>query len=250
MSVCAVSFKECWTDGTRWLTDGGFSAQMGAVASLFGEMDLLVPQVEARSGGIPLPDNAHVIPIPRPWGRDIVRKISVVALLPYYISVISKRMRTAKIVHVPLPGDVPFIALWLAVALRKRIVARYGSSWAPTKQTTLMNRLTKASMRLLAGGRNVMLVTGVDDASLPKGMRGIFATALSSSELERIRPDLDRGLCVPPKLIYAGRLAPEKGISTLIEAFACLGGVLAWRSLSSQCWRFGGILASWVNQAG
>jgi len=224
MSVCAVSFKECWTDGSQWLTDGGFALQMGVVASIFGEMDLLVTKVEARSGGIPLPAAAKVIPIRRPWGHDTIRKLSVVALLPYYVSVMSRYVRKSAVVHVPLPGDLPFLAMWLAVATGKPLIARYGSSWPATSQTTMMNRVTKASMRLLAGGRNVMLVTGVDDVDLPRGLRGIFSTALSSGELEQIRPDLNRGLSDPPKFIYAGRLAGEKGVSVLIEAFALLDG--------------------------
>lgn len=56
------------------------------------------------------------------------------------------------------------------------------------------------------------------------GVRWIFSTALSAAELERVSPNLDRGIASPPspRLIYAGRLSPEKGVATLLRALQAL----------------------------
>jgi glycosyltransferase involved in cell wall biosynthesis len=82
--------------------------------------------------------------------------------------------------------------------------------------------VTKRWMRLAAGGRNVMLATGEDDRPPAPGMHWIFASAFWASELGTLCPRLDRGLSSPPRLVYAGRLSPEKGVAVLLRALALL----------------------------
>jgi len=223
MNVCAVSFKECWRDEEgRWLSDGGFPLQMAAIGSLFDGMTLLVVEVPSRPGGIPLSPRARIVPLRRPRGADARRKLSVILSLPYYVRTIARHVREADAVHVPLPGDIPFLALLTALALRKRLLVRYGGSWVPTAQTTWMNRVTRTCMRWSATGKRVMLATGVGASPPAPGAEWIFATALSRAELERIAPALERGLGSPPRLVYAGRLSPEKGVEVLLRALAQL----------------------------
>ena len=223
LRVCAVSFKPCWQDESgRWMSFGGFPFQMGAIASLFDDMTLVIVRVPPRDGGIPLPARARIVPLRSPHGADWRRKLSVAARLPYYVWKIAASAWDADVVHVPLPGDVPLLGMWVALAMRKRVLARYGGSWIANTQSTVMNRVTKACMRRFAGGRNVMLATG--DGVLPPAARlsWVFSTALAQRELDAIAPRLDRGLSSPPRLVYAGRLSPEKGVAVLIDALALL----------------------------
>lgn len=223
MRVCVVSFKECWQDESgRWLTDGGFPRQMQALASLFDNMTLVVVGTARRSGGLVLPAHARVVPLRRPAGTDLGRKLSVVAHLPYYVSHIAAAMRGADVVHTPLPGDLPFLGMILALVGRKRLIARYGGSWSATAQSTLMNRVTRQCMRSFAGHRNVMLATGVGTTPPAAGVRWIFASAIEQREIDETRPDLARSLHRPLRLIYAGRLSPEKGLKHLVTAVALL----------------------------
>jgi glycosyltransferase involved in cell wall biosynthesis len=223
MKVCVVSFKECWRDASgAWMTDGGFPRQMTAIASLFDGMVIVTPEVPARRGGIPLPMRARVAPLKCPAGVDARRKLSILAGLSGHLRTMTPEIRRADVLHVPLPGDLPFIGMVLAQAYRKPLLARYGSSWTVNSETTLMNRLTKRWMRLTAGGRNVMVATGQDDEPPARGMHWLFASAMWSRELDELRGCLDRPLSRPPRLVYAGRLAPEKGLPVLIRAFARL----------------------------
>lgn len=222
--VCAVSFKECWRDSNGdWYSNGGFPLQMAAVASLFDSMTLLVTRSDSPGeGGLRLPASADVVAIRKPIGKDFRRKVSILGNLFYYFSTITRHAAQADHVHVPPPGDIPFLGMLVALVLRKRLIVRYCGSWATTDRTTLMNRLTRGLMRAFAGGRNVMLATGEADAPPAPGIHWIFATGISEKEIHQIEPVTTRGLSNPPQIAYVGRLSVEKGVVNLIDAVALL----------------------------
>jgi glycosyltransferase involved in cell wall biosynthesis len=223
MRVCVVSFKECWQDHGRWMSYGGFPMQMDAIASLFDQMTLVIVRGARRPGGIPLPPHATVVPLRSPRGTDLRRKLSVAARLPYYVGTIAREVARADVVHAPVPGDIPLLSMVVANLLRKPLIARYGSSWERTSETTLMNTVTKSLMRRLAGGANVMLATGAGAAAPARNVHWLFATAICQAELDAVQPVLERAANRPLRLAYVGRLSPEKGVRFLIEAVSLLG---------------------------
>jgi glycosyltransferase involved in cell wall biosynthesis len=197
---------------------GGFPYQMSAIGSLFDEMTLIIERGEPRPGGCPLPEHAEVVALASPVGKDARRKISLLLRFPYYFTKICRHALRCDAVHTPLPGDFPLLGMLAAIVSRRPLIARYGGSWAATSKTTLMNRVTRTLMRRFAGGHNVMLATGEGEQPPAPGMHWIFSTALSRRELDHIQPDLQRGLAEPPRLVYIGRLSPEKGVPVLIGA--------------------------------
>ena len=220
MHLCVVSFKECWRTEDGWHSYGGFPVQMDAISQLFDTMTLVVVEGSPRSGGSPLPRHARVVPLPSPVGEDWARKLSVVGRLPNYLRLILAEIRRADVVHSPLPGDIAFLGFLAGLACKKRMVARYGGSWSDTPETTFMNRVTRACMRAVAGGRNVVLATGLGTQPPAPHMHWLFATAVSCDELKLISPNLSRPRRRPLRLIYAGRLSREKGVEYLLHGMA------------------------------
>jgi len=224
MKLTIVSFKECWQDERgKWFSYGGFPLQMAAISSLFDEVTMLIVQVPPRGGGIPLPEQARVVAVRRPTGADTRRKLSVLAHFPYYMGSVLKQTRDAEVVHAPVPGDISLLGMFAGLLQGKRLIVRYCGSWPDNAQTTWVNRLTKWSMRTLAGGRNVMLATGIGNGKPPAPqMAWVPATALSEGELREFQPEINRGLQDPPRLAYIGRMTTEKGVDILIRALARL----------------------------
>lgn len=223
MKLCIITFKECWPDGKGgWLSYGGFPQQMKAVGSLFDDIVLLVVGVQPRAGGMPLPHRAVVVPLARPVGADSRRKLSVLARLPYYVRQMLPHVYRADVVHLPLPGDLPLLGLLLGAVCGKRMLVRYGGSWYRTSQSTIMNQVTRECMRRLAGPRRVLFATGAGEIAPAPGISWLFATAISEAEVQSIKPDLDRIPASGLRLIYPGRLSPEKGARYLIEALGSL----------------------------
>lgn len=197
---------------------GGFPLQMAAIASLFDSVTLVVVRDTPHDGALPLPANAEIVGLRSPEGKDGPRKLSVLSQLGYYLRTIGAHVRRADVVHVPVPGDISFLGLVMGLMLRKRMIVRYGSSWRITPQTTPMQRVTRACMRMFAGGRNVMLATGVGHARPAPGMDWIFSTALTRADIDAVRPEIARPLGPVPRLVYLGRLSPEKGVVYLLRA--------------------------------
>jgi len=223
MSLCVVSFKECWTDSAgTWYSDGGFPLQVTALAGLFEQTTLMITRSQRKDGGIELPKTLRVVTMPTPPGRGIGRKIAVILALPLYLTMMAREIRRVDAVYIPLPGDLPFLGMLVALGLGKNIIGRYGGSWVVNDQSTIATRFMRWMMRAVAGGRNLMLATGMGNEPPAPRMHWLFSTVLTRKELEEIHPDLDRGLSQPPNFVYIGRLSPEKGVTTLVKAMARL----------------------------
>ncbi|MCA9572038.1 MAG: hypothetical protein KC656_29570, partial [Myxococcales bacterium] len=120
-----VSLKPCWRDpgSGEWRASGGFPLQMRAIGGLFAEVRLVVIEVPPEAGGLPLPEDATVIPLRAPTGSDTRRKLSVARRLPEYLPTIATHVRWADVVHTPLPGDMPLLGFVTALALGRPVVA-------------------------------------------------------------------------------------------------------------------------------
>lgn len=219
MRLCVISFKQCWQDPEgAWHSYGGFPVQMDALRTLCDDMTILIVRSFARDGGMPLPRDAKVVAMRSPAGADFRRKLSVLRGLHYYLGVIDREIREADLVHTPVPGDLPFLGLVTAVMRHKPRFALYNGSWSANSQTTIMNRITRQTMRLLARGHGVMMAVGDAPSPPAPGMEWLFATSLTQDEVAANRVRDDRGLACPPRMIYAGRLSVEKGVPVLLEA--------------------------------
>ncbi|HEX2980149.1 MAG TPA: glycosyltransferase [Anaerolineaceae bacterium] len=218
-----ISNKGCWqaVDGT-WYSSGGFPLQISAIFSLFGQAKLVTLYGKPREGGIPLRKNVEVVLLKTPKGSGARRKLSIFLSLPYYLRTLIREIRAADVIHVPVPGDIPLMALLLSLYYRKPLIARYGSSWEGTPQTPWVNRMTKAILRKFAGGRNVMLTSGMGSIPPAPRMHWLFSTAISQQEIRQVKPNLDRPAGQPLHLAYAGRFSYEKGVITLLESLALL----------------------------
>lgn len=223
MKLCVVSSKECWQDESgRWVTTGGFPLQVAALGSLFSEVTLVILAAKRQKGGSPLPSDACVVPLPKPGSSAIGRKLALLALVPRVMPVIRREVARADVVYSPLPGDISLLGFLTALALKKRLIARYSSSWPATPHQSFMNRVTKFLTRKFAGGRSVMLATGAGEQPPARNMHWIFATAITEADVTQVHPQFDRGISSPARLAFLGRLSPEKGIDVLIQAVARL----------------------------
>ncbi len=223
MRLCVVSFKECWTDSNgQWYSNGGFPLQIKGLATLFDETTLMITRTEEGYGGIAFPSGIKVVVMPSPQGEDRARKMYVLKQAPLYLSQMRQEIQASDVVYIPLPGDLPFLAMGVALAMRKHLIVRYGGSWEINNQATLATRFMRWTMCAFAGGRNLMLATGMGNKPPSPRMHWLFTTALTREELFGLAPNFERSLSTVPRLVFIGRLSPEKGLPILFEALKIL----------------------------
>ncbi len=196
--------------------------QIRAISELFDETRVVVPCeiLDRQNKGIsPLGGrNLQVSPLSVPKGKDWRRKLDMPFWLLKNSLKIWREVRCADAVHAPVPGDVGTIGMLFALAQRKPLFVRHCGNWFVQK--TAAETFWRWAMERYAGGRNVMLATGGDDAA-PSSKNGqikwIFSTSLTRREIAEAAPrpfPADGKI----KLIVACRLEKNKGAETVIES--------------------------------
>jgi glycosyltransferase involved in cell wall biosynthesis len=219
------SHKPCWVraDGRGvYETDGGFPAQMRALAGCFDETTLVVPCAlrGGSPGGTPLEGRGLRVAPLSPLAQSGWRRKAV---FPFWLlrnaPTIARELARADAVHAPVPGDVGTIGFLLGLLTGAPLFVRYCNNWFATR--TPAERAWKWAMRRFAGGRNVMLATGGDAAPPAADSPAVawtFATSLEESEIRACARLRERLPGASPRLILVGRQEEGKGTGLLIES--------------------------------
>jgi glycosyltransferase involved in cell wall biosynthesis len=203
-------------------TDGGFPAQMRALAGCFDETVLLVPCAPASraAGGSALEGRGlRVAPLTPLSATGWRRKAAFPFWLLRNAPAVARALARTDAVHAAVPGDVGTAGLALALLLRRPLLVRYCNNWFATRTAT--ERVLKWAMRRFAGGRNVMLATGGAEgppAPDSPGVEWIFATSLEDREIRACGRLRDRLPGAAPRLVLAGRQEKGKGTDALLES--------------------------------
>jgi glycosyltransferase involved in cell wall biosynthesis len=224
MKLVVISHKVCWNSPNapeKYQTDGGFPLQIKAISELFDETKVLVPceQLPNNDGVSPLSGrNLTVSPLSVPKGKGLRRKLNFPFWLVKNCLIIWREICIADAVHAPIPGDVGTIGMLSALLLKKPLFVRHCGNWLV--QRTVAEQFWKWTMEKFAGGRNVMLATGGNDAapSLSNAnIKWIFATSMSRAEINNAaaRQFPSDGKL---KLIIACRQENRKGTKIVIES--------------------------------
>lgn len=223
MNLYVVAAKSGWRESeSGYVTVGGFPFQMQAISNLFSETKvmLLMCPLPASAGAQKLIGNhLTVFPLPEPNGADFRRKLSLLAWLPRYFSSIWREIQKADAVHAPVPGDIGFIGILIALLQRKPLFVRHCGTWG--EPVTLSDKVLLWLLERIAGGRNVVLATG--GADLPPSTKNrhihwIFATSLTEQEMSDVSVARAWRQGETLRLINVGRLSSDKNTAAVIQA--------------------------------
>jgi hypothetical protein len=228
MQLLVITHKLCWAAAdspSGYSTDGGFPAQIEAVAGLFAGTRVAVP-VSARppgKQGSPVQGRGlNVVPLTEPAGKGWRRKWGMLEWLGRNAATLWREAGEADAIYALIPGDIGLVGLLMGLARRKPLLARYCGDWHDMKSP--FQALTRWLMERAAGGRNVMLATGGDSRAPSPGypnVRWIFSTSLWRSDLQRCAPT-GPPRSAPLRLINACRQEPYKRTELVIQALPLL----------------------------
>lgn len=227
--LLVVSHKEIWksdSETDKWMTDGGFAFHMWALSQLFGHTRLILPvkRNPSRKGEVQLSgNNVSVIPIETIGGAGLRRKINYLVWFFKHYFLIKKQIREADAVHIPIPSDIGTLAMILAHRMKKPLFIRYCGNWLVSK--TRAENWWHAYLEKIAGGKNVVLTTGVEDTAPSKAnaaIKWIFSSSLTEKEIIEMGESRAEYSVSPFVITIVCRQEKAKGTAEMLEALALL----------------------------
>jgi glycosyltransferase involved in cell wall biosynthesis len=229
MKLLVISYKEIYPDPASpsgFSSTGGFPFQMKTLSELFDQTWLLLPRRVTPPPANLHPLSGHSLSIqtlPEPAGTDLRRKLALLPWLPHYLPVLWRAIRTADVVHAPVPGDIGLLGILLALVQRKRLFVRHCGTWG--KPVTFADRFILWLLERIAGGRNVVLATGGADhppSTKNPHIQWIFSSTLTQAEILANPAALPWQPSAGLHLVTVGRLSPEKNIQAILQALPAI----------------------------
>ena len=229
MDCLVVSHKETWLDPSSpsgYSTVGGFPFQMKAISELFDTTRVFVPlrSTPLPSGAKPLiGNNLEIVSAPEPSGVDFRRKLSIIGWFFAHIKMLWREIRQADVVHAPVPGDIGTVGMLLALLQRKPLFVRHCGTWMIRETWT--QRFLNWILPKIAGGRNVVMATGLGDA-MPceenPNITWVFSTSITNIEWQHLPQSVPWQPGQELHLVTVGRLEAGKNIGALLSGVKLL----------------------------
>ena len=228
MKVLVFSHKLVWESKDSpigWATDGGFVFHMMGVGSLFDEIEIIVPKCDPKNKGeILFKDSKLTVSafsFPQGlsgWKKKVMVLLWAITNIFYLI----RKIKSADIVHVPIPSDFGTFGMLLTKWLRKPLFIRYCGNWLVSK--TPSERFWKHFMIKHAGNNMVGFATGGGlEAPAPTNpnIKWIFSSSLMEEELDTLaKKSQNKTSNGALKIVSVARQAKGKGTDKTIRAIA------------------------------
>jgi glycosyltransferase involved in cell wall biosynthesis len=225
MKLVVFSHKLVWENPdspSSYATDGGFAFHMDAISQIFDSTVVAVPALRSgnRQGEVMIGGHHLTIyPLQVIRASGLKRKLMYIPWAIDNIFKFNRLINQADAVHVPIPSDIGTLGMLLAKIKGKPLFVRHCGNWHVQK--TRAERFWKWFMEKYAGGKNVMLTTGLEEtppSEINKNIKWIFSSSLTAKEIDDLKlspPKLDPK---KPRIITVCRMDEEKGVRHVINA--------------------------------
>ena len=201
---------------------GPYAREIDIWADLFPEVEIAAPCRNEQPPEDCLPfgrDNICMRPQAETGGNTLISKLVQIALLPRLVWGLCRTMRRADAVHVRCPGNLGLLGAVFAPMFCRLRVAKYAGQWNGFANERLPVRLQRAVLRSRWWGAPVTVYGEWPDQ--PKHVVPFFTSMMSKAQVEEAAAVAERRRLVSPRrILFCGRLAPEKRIDVLLDAVA------------------------------
>lgn len=208
------------------MTDGGFAFHMWAISQLFETTELVLPVKlnPSRKGQVSFAGhNISIVPINNIKGSGLSRKFRYLVWFLQHYFLIKRKIKNADAVHIPIPSDIGTLAMVLAHRMKKPLFVRYCGNWLVSK--TKAENWWHSYLEKIAGGKNVVLTTGVEDTAPSKAnaaIKWIFSSSLTKKEIIEMGENRAEYSISPFVITIVCRQEKAKGTAEMLEALALL----------------------------
>jgi glycosyltransferase involved in cell wall biosynthesis len=199
---------------------GAYAREIDIWADLFPEIVI----ASSLQEGPPASDctaftrqNISVLPVLDACGDTWVSQVWQFLSLPLVVWQLAKYMRTADAIHVRCPCDLGFLGTLMAPLFSRCLVAKYANQWNGYEGERFVVRAQRA---VLASRWWCGPVTVYGRwPNQPPHVIPFFTSVMTADMVQSaVRAAEARTIHSPLRVLFSGRLSPEKRIGTLLEA--------------------------------
>jgi glycosyltransferase involved in cell wall biosynthesis len=167
--------------------------------------------------------NVRFVAIPSAGGDDILSKVNLLRMLPYYARTVWHELSSTDIVHVRCPSNIGLITLvLLSIARRPRFRwVKYAGNWSPDNGDALSYKLQRWWLNKQLH-RGIVTVNGRWPDQKPH-VHSFLNPCLTEQEIadasELVK---EKRLSYPIRLLYVGLLATTKGVGQVLNIVSYL----------------------------
>jgi glycosyltransferase involved in cell wall biosynthesis len=223
MRLLIVSHTAHFRDGDRLVGWGPTVREIDHLATLFDEVVHVAPVHDEPPPASAMPyeaANVTVRAVHPSGGERLVDKVRVLVDMPAWARVIASEMRHADVMHVRSPANIAMVAMGLmtAVPSPRRRWLKFAGNWAGRDHEPLSYRVQREWARRFALHRAEVTVNGTwpDQA---QHIHSFLNPCLTDEELLAGRTAAaGKRHGAPFRLLFVGRLSPEKGVDCILAA--------------------------------
>ena len=199
---------------------GPYSREIDIWADLFPEVVIASPCRSERPPADCLPftrKNISISPQIEAGGDHWFAKLIQVVLLPFILIRLSIAMFRANAIHVRCPGNLGLFGCILAPLFCRYRIAKFAGQWNGYRNETPTVRLQRMLLKSRWWGAPVTVYGHWPDQ--PSHVIPFFTSMMTGEQVRHaVSCSQDKVAHEPLRILFSGRLVPEKRISTLIEA--------------------------------
>jgi glycosyltransferase involved in cell wall biosynthesis len=198
---------------------GPYSREVDIWADLFSEVVIAAPlrAVPPPGDAIPLTrKNIRPWPIYETGGDTLGAKLNQLLFLPAILRQLIQAIRATDAVHVRCPGNLGLLGIVLVPLFGRPRIAKYAGQWNGYPNERWAVRLQR---RLLRSWWRAPVTVYGEWPNQPAHVIPFFTSMMTKAQVTTAVKVADRKVLDSPlRVLFSGRLAPEKRVSALLEA--------------------------------
>ena len=221
MHLLIISNMEHYLDGDAVWGWGPTVQEINYLSTLYGRVSHVgcLHKGKPTKSSLPYTNSSiRFVPLPPAGGKSLRHKLGILRLSPLYLKTIWRELRSADVVHVRCPANIPLLAILLLSLVRRPVLrwVKYAGNWQGYETEPLAYRFQRWWLKKNLA-RSLVTING-EWPRQPSHVASFYNPCLTEKVLEE-------GLSAAPgkepggtlRLLFVGALNEAKGVVRAIQ---------------------------------
>lgn len=204
---------------------GPYTREIDIWADLFENVRIAAPLRNQAPPADCIPftrSNISIVPQLETGGPTRRDKLLQILALPRHVWNVSLALSKAEAIHVRCPGNLGLLGVILAPLFSRYYIAKYAGQWNGYRGESIAVRMQRFILGSWWWRKGLVTVYG-EWPNQPRQVIPFFTSMMTAEQVQRgAAVARKKKLALPAEILYAGRLAPSKGVDILLRSLGIL----------------------------